>query len=110
VVKGCIDPTVVRFKSSRLIFDQCTNNTVHPSVPCNGKFQLHKLSDFIFYIQIYLVSTEFLYIEIPLENPLSVAVTMQNIKLKFEPGTAVACTSVNELTLDPFEIKIVSSF
>jgi hypothetical protein len=51
--------------------------------------------------------TESFYIEIPLENPLSVPLSMQNIGLKFEPGASVSCTLADELELEPGETKIV---
>ena len=41
VVKECIDSSVIFFKPSRLLFASATDNTLHPTVPCDGEFKFN---------------------------------------------------------------------
>ncbi|CAG7661317.1 unnamed protein product [Allacma fusca] len=83
VLKESIDPSVIMFRPSRLIFDARTDNTVHPNVPCNETF----------------------YVEIPFYNPLSTEVSLRRIALKFDDTEAVESSVVDSMTLQSEEIK-----
>lgn len=37
VVRECLGKSVIKFKPSRLLFSRVLDNTVSPSVPCDGK-------------------------------------------------------------------------
>lgn len=112
VVRECLGTPVIAFKPSRLMFSSHLDNTVNPSVPCDGKWRLHFIRNLfmcaiVVYVSSFVTFSEPFYVELPFMNPLKIPLSIRNITLKFDQSKTVDVNTVVQLELESEEVKTV---